>query len=59
MIKKLLFALFVISTMSSCVMVKGYEKVNLNDPEPELKNYIKENRVTYLYDSRDVLWMLG
>lgn len=31
MIKKLLIALIVVSSFSSCVAVKGYEKVNLND----------------------------
>ena len=34
--KKLLLALFVIVSLNSCVAVKEYEKVNLNDPDMAL-----------------------
>ena len=33
MIKKLIFALLVLFCCSSCVAVKGYQQVNLNDPD--------------------------
>ena len=38
MIKKLLGLLFGISILSSCAVVKEYEKVNLNDPDMELNS---------------------
>lgn len=33
MISKLIFAGMVVGFLSSCVVVKEYEKVNLNDPD--------------------------
>ena len=36
MIKKFLFALISVGIMSSCVSVKEYEKVYLNDPDMKL-----------------------
>ncbi|MFK8165305.1 MAG: DUF4266 domain-containing protein [Lewinella sp.] len=36
MIKRLLFCLLVAASLSSCVTVKGYEMVNLNDPDMAL-----------------------
>ncbi len=34
--RKLLFMAFAILLLSSCTVVKEYEKVNLNDPDMEL-----------------------
>lgn len=36
MIKRLLFCLIAAAGLSSCVAVKGYEMVNLNDPDMAL-----------------------
>jgi hypothetical protein len=36
MIKKLIASLFIMALFNSCVVVKEYEKVNLNDPDMEL-----------------------
>lgn len=36
MLKKILCAALLISCLSSCVVVKGYEQVNLNDPDMAL-----------------------
>jgi hypothetical protein len=33
MIKKTLFIISILFSLSSCVVVKEYEKVNLNDPD--------------------------
>lgn len=33
MIKKIIIIVILISSFSSCVVVKEYEKVNLNDPD--------------------------
>ena len=33
MIKKILVAIIVMASFSSCAVVKGYEQVNLNDPD--------------------------
>jgi len=37
--KKLLLALFVVVSLNSCVAVKEYEKVNINDPDMKLAEY--------------------
>lgn len=36
MIKKISFTFLLLSFMTSCVAVKEYEKVNLNDPDMQL-----------------------
>jgi hypothetical protein len=33
MLKRLLFLLLLASSVSSCVAVKGYQRINLNDPD--------------------------
>lgn len=37
--KKMLLALFVIVSLNSCMAVKEYEKVNINDPDMKLAEY--------------------
>ena len=37
--KKLLLAVFVLVSLNSCVAVKEYEKVNINDPDMKLAEY--------------------
>lgn len=46
MIRKGLIALLLTSTLSSCVAVKEYEKVNINDPDMELSQKIGNRFVT-------------
>lgn len=36
MIKKISFSILIISSLASCVAVKEYEKVKLNDPDMQL-----------------------
>ena len=36
MLKKIIFALLVTLSLSSCAVVKGYEQVNINDPDMAL-----------------------
>ena len=36
MIRKLTFVIFLIFTLSSCEVLKEYEKINLNDPDMDL-----------------------
>ena len=36
MLKKIIFVLLVSLSFSSCVVVKGYEQVNINDPDMAL-----------------------
>ncbi len=43
MIKKLSILILLISSLASCVAVKQYEKVNLNDPDMQLSSK-KSNR---------------
>lgn len=38
MIKRLLFLIAIVGGLSSCVVVKEYEKVNLNDPDMALSD---------------------
>ncbi len=36
MIKKIIFLLAIVASLSSCVAVKEYEKININDPDMKL-----------------------
>jgi len=38
MIRKIAFCVMVLGTFSSCVVVKEYEKVNINDPDMKLSS---------------------
>jgi len=40
MIKKVIICLLLISSFSSCVAVKEYEKINLNDPDMKLSSVL-------------------
>lgn len=44
MIKRLFFFALVCCSLSSCVAVKGYEMVNLNDPDMALSPSIMEGQ---------------
>jgi hypothetical protein len=49
--KKIISILIIVFTFSSCVVVKEYEKVNINDPDMKLTNYsvdrFKTNALVY------------
>ncbi len=44
--KKLLLAIFVLVYLNSCVVVKEYEKVNINDPDMKLTEYSVDRFIT-------------
>lgn len=49
--KKIILLIIIAITFSSCVVVKEYEKVNINDPDMKLTNYsidrFKTNALVY------------
>lgn len=46
MIKKILILFILVCSFSSCVAVKEYEKVNINDPDMELGQKVVNRFVT-------------
>ena len=38
MIKKIIILIFIASALASCVAVKEYEKMNINDPDMQLSD---------------------
>jgi Domain of unknown function (DUF4266) len=44
--KKLLFLVLIINSVFSCVTVKEYEKVNINDPDMVLSNKSSNRFIT-------------
>ena len=53
MIRKMLFAAFTLSCITSCVVVKEYEKVNLNDPDMLLAEKKADRNVTIFHSYRE------
>lgn len=53
MLKKLTFMAFILTTFSSCVVVKGYEKVNLNDPDMTLSDKASDRNITSFHSYRE------
>lgn len=53
MIKKIAFTVFALSTMCSCVVVKEYEKVNLNDPDMALVDKMCDRNVSTMHSYRE------
>jgi len=53
MIKKLLTALFIIFVLSSCAVVKEYEKVYLNDPDMALADRKADKTITTFHSYRE------
>jgi hypothetical protein len=51
--KKLLIAFTVASTFSSCVVVKEYEKVMINDPDMELSDKNVERNISTFHSYRE------
>lgn len=53
MIRKILFTGFALSCITSCVVVKEYEKVNLNDPDMLLAEKKADRNVTVFHSYRE------
>ncbi|MBT8182366.1 DUF4266 domain-containing protein [uncultured Eudoraea sp.] len=53
MIKKIAFIVCIPILLNSCVVVKGYEKVNINDPDMELSEKLCDRNVTVFHSYRE------
>ncbi|UWX56176.1 DUF4266 domain-containing protein [Maribacter litopenaei] len=53
MIKKLMLMTLMVVSFSSCVMVKEYEKVNINDPDMILADKPCDRNVTTMHSYRE------
>jgi hypothetical protein len=53
MIKKLIVLILCISFMTSCVAVKEYEKVNLNDPDMVLADRKVDRNISTAHSYRE------
>lgn len=53
MIKKLSLLALIVISLSSCVVVKEYEKVNLNDPDMALSDKKVDRNVTTMHSYRE------
>ena len=53
MIRKITILTCILIALSSCVMVKGYEKVNINDPDMELSEKLCDRNVTVFHSYRE------
>lgn len=53
MIKKILMLVLTISSFTSCVAVKGYDRVNLNDPDMLLAEKKSDRNITIFHSYRE------
>lgn len=53
MIKKLVLLTFISTFLCSCVVVKEYEKVNINDPDMALADKKCDKNVTTMHSYRE------
>lgn len=53
MIKRLMIAAVIATCLSSCVVVKEYEKVNINDPDMVLSEKKCDRNVTTAHSYRE------
>ena len=53
MIKKIIYFLLITTCLSSCVVVKEYEKVNINDPDMALAKKKCDRNVTTMHSYRE------
>jgi len=53
MIKKVLLLVLIIISMSSCVVLKEYEKVNINDPDMVLSDQASNRNVSTFHSYRE------
>ncbi len=53
MIKKLVFVVIIMSAFSSCVVVKEYEKVAINDPDMSLSDKKSDRNISTFHSYRE------
>ncbi|WP_166386500.1 MULTISPECIES: DUF4266 domain-containing protein [unclassified Polaribacter] len=53
MIKKIIYAALITTFFSSCVVVKEYEKVNINDPDMALSEKKCDRNVSTMHSYRE------
>ncbi len=53
MIKKLIYTALITTCFSSCVVVKEYEKVNINDPDMALVDKKCDRNVSTMHSYRE------
>ncbi|TGV01110.1 DUF4266 domain-containing protein [Flavivirga rizhaonensis] len=53
MIKRFILVIFVVCFLSSCVVVKEYEKVNINDPDMALTDMKCDRNITTMHSYRE------
>jgi hypothetical protein len=53
MIKKVFFALIVVCFTTSCMVVKEYEKINLNDPDMTLSDKKSDRNISTFHAYRE------
>lgn len=53
MIWKLFIAIMMMGSLSSCLVVKEYEKVNLNDPDMKLSDKASDRNITTFHSYRE------
>ena len=53
MIKRIVALMMILSVATSCVVVKEYEKVNLNDPDMVLADKKADRNITTAHSYRD------
>ena len=53
MIQRIVIGVFLLQTASSCVVVKEYEKVSLNDPDMILSEKTCDRNVTVFHSYRE------
>lgn len=51
--KKLGLAIVILSTVTSCMTVKEYEKININDPDMALSDKTADRNVTTFHSYRE------
>ncbi|MCF1191288.1 DUF4266 domain-containing protein [Mangrovimonas sp. AS39] len=51
--KKLGLAIVILSTVTSCMTVKEYEKININDPDMALSDKPADRNVTTFHSYRE------
>ena len=53
MIKRLVAIAFMLASLSSCVVVKEYEKINLNDPDMALSDKKADRNISTAHSYRE------
>ncbi|WP_297706363.1 DUF4266 domain-containing protein [uncultured Eudoraea sp.] len=53
MIKKIVLVACIPLALNSCVAVKGYEKVNINDPDMVLSEKLSDRNITIFHSYRE------